>query len=64
MKAITTTIRRKIPMATSKEKLAELKAKKAKEQEEKIETLAIKKLYANKFVFDNSKNKSSNSDRK
>jgi hypothetical protein len=44
-------------MATSKEKLAELKAKKEKEFEEKAETLAIQKLYANKNVFDNSKNK-------
>ena len=44
-------------MATSKEKLAELKAKKEKEFEDKAETLAIQKLYANKNVFDNSKNK-------
>lgn len=47
-------------MATSKEKLAELKAKKEKMMEEKAETLAAKKLYAEKYVFDNSKNKTSN----
>ena len=47
-------------MATSQEKLAELKAKKERELIERAETTAIKKLYANKYVFDNSKNKTTN----
>lgn len=47
-------------MATSKEKLAELKAKKEAQLAEKAETIAIKKLYADKYVFDNSKNKTAN----
>jgi hypothetical protein len=47
-------------MATSAEKMAEIKAKKQKEKEEKAETIAMKKLYENKAPFDNSKNKKTN----
>ena len=50
-------------MATSKEKLEEIKAKKAQLSAAKSETLAMQKLYANKYVFDNSKNKSYNDKR-
>jgi hypothetical protein len=50
-------------MATSKEKLAEIKAKKEAALVAKAETLAMKKLYAEKYVFDNSKNKSAKDDR-
>jgi len=49
-------------MATSKEKLAEIKAKKDQELAEKAETIAMQKLYASKHVFDNSKNKTMNAD--
>lgn len=47
-------------MATSAEKLAELKAKKEEEKKLQAETEAIKQLYSKKSEFDNSKNKKSN----
>lgn len=45
---------------TSKDKLKELQQAKEQRLQEKAETLAIKKLYESKFVFDNSKNKTTN----
>lgn len=47
-------------MATSAEKLKELKAKKDAEKLAKAETQAVQELYSKKHDFDNSKNKSSN----
>lgn len=47
-------------MATSAEKLKELKAKKDAEKLAKAETQAVQELYNKKHDFDNSKNKSSN----
>lgn len=49
-----------IKMATSAEKLKELKAKKDAEKLAKAETQAVQELYNKKHDFDNSKNKSSN----
>lgn len=46
-------------MATSADKLAELKAKREQEKLEKAETVAIEQLYNKKREFDNSKNKTS-----
>lgn len=46
-------------MATSAEKLKELKAKRETEKLAKAETLAIQSLYNKKHDFDNSHNKSS-----
>lgn len=51
-------------MATSAEKIAEMKAKKEQEKIEKAETVAIQKLYAQKYQFDNSKNKTANADKR
>lgn len=46
-------------MATSAEKIAELKAKKAQRALEESETKAMQKLYAHKVQIDNSTNRSS-----
>lgn len=46
-------------MATSADKLAELKAKREQEKLERAETAAIEQLYNKKKEFDNSKNKTS-----
>lgn len=54
----TATMEEKI-MATSAEKLKELKAKKDAEKLAKAETKAVQTLYNKKKDFDNSKNKSS-----
>lgn len=44
-------------MATSPDKIAEIKAKKAAEEQAKAESNVISKLYANKKQIDNSRNK-------